>query len=166
MSLFKGIFHVSLFVNDLDASVDFYKKMGCKVAAEIGNNDGGEPWDYYLKVCDGQYIELQPLNSPNPHPHPKKSKYYDDQSMWHFSFETDNMVDMIKVLRDNGITIYENPDEGAKEVTCMDDVPLCPDGCFACWVKDPDGNPIELMEQTKHSLQNQADIRFKKEGLE
>ncbi|MBE6018552.1 MAG: VOC family protein [Lachnospiraceae bacterium] len=161
--LFKNLFHVSLFCNDIEASLDFYKKMGCIVVGEIRNKDGGEPWDYYLKLCEGQYIELQPVKAPNPHPHPEKGIYYDDQTVWHFSFETDNMVEMIETLQARGITILKNPDPGAPEVKTMDDVTLCEDGCFACWVKDPDGNPIELMEQTRHSMQRRADLRLQKE---
>lgn len=162
--LFKNLFHVSLFVNDLEASVDFYKKMGCQVAAEIGNGDGTAPWDFYMKLCDGQYIELQPVKSTNPHPHPEKAVYHDDQTVWHFSFETDNMVEMIDTLLERGITIYKNPDPGAPEVHSIQDVTICEDGCWACWVKDPDGNPIELMEQSRHSLQRQFDLRCEKEA--
>ena len=74
------------------------------------------------------------------------------------------MVEMIETLKERGITIYKNPDPGAPLVNSINDVTLCEDGCFACWVKDPDGTPIELMKQTRHSLQRQGDIRLEKEA--
>ncbi len=163
MKVFKSLFHVSIFCNDAEKSLDFYQKLGCEIAFTLIDQEGDDPWDYYLKLCEGQYIELQPCKANNPHPHPQESRYYEDQTVWHFSMETDNMVAMIDELRKNGISIWENPDPGAKEVKCMDDVVLSPDGCFVCWIFDPDGNPIELMEQTKHSKQRLADIRLAEE---
>ncbi len=165
MGVFKGLFHVSLYVNDVDASLDFYcNKLGLKLAFEMQNE--GQGWNYYVKIADGQYMELQGVKRPMPYWHPEESIHYMDQSIWHFSFETDNMVEMIETLRANGVTITQHPAPDSPEVFTIADVPLAPDGCFACWIKDPDGNPIELMEQTKHSLQRQADLRFKAEGLE
>lgn len=156
MSVFTKLFHVSLFCNDIEKSLAFYKGMGCVEAFGIRTDPSAEPWDYYLKLCEGQYIELQPCKSNNPHPHPEKTEYYDNQTVWHLSFETDDMVEMIRVLRENGITIYQFPDPGAKEVKTIEDAIISPDGCFVCWVRDPDGTPIELMEQSGHSMQRRA----------
>lgn len=165
MGVFKSLFHISIFCNDIEKSLEFYKGMGCEVAFFlVEDGEGKKPWDYYLKLCDGQYIELQPCKGDNPHPHPEESSYYENQTMWHFALETDNMTEMIETLRKNNIVIYAFPEPGSKEVKTINDVILSPDGCFVCWVKDPDGNPIELMEQTKHSRQRLADIRFEKEN--
>ncbi len=164
MGVFKGLFHVSLYVNDIEASLAFYQKLGLKLCFEMQNE--GEGWNYYLKIADGQYMELQAVKRKMPFWHPEESVHYMNQSIWHFSYETDNMVEMIDKLRAEGIKITQHPAPDSPEVLTMADVPLAPDGCFACWIKDPDGNPIELMEQTKHSLQRLADIRFKEEGLE
>lgn len=163
MGVFKSLFHVSLYVNDIDASLEFYKKLGLKEAFNIQNE--GQGWDYYLKIADGQYVELHAVKRPMPFWHPKESVHYMDQSIWHFSFETDNMVEMIAKLRSEGITITQHPAPDSPEVFTIDDVPLAPDGCWACWIKDPDGNPIELMEQSRHSLQRLADIRFGEDSL-
>lgn len=163
MSVFKNLFHVCIFCNDIEASIKFYEGLGCKVAFDLTEGNAKTPWNYYLKLCEGQYIELQPCKAENPHPHPKESRYYNDQTVWHFALETENMQGMIETLQKNGITIFENPDPGAKEVKTIEDVVLSPDRCFVCWVIDPDGNPIELMEQTGHSLQRLADLRFAKE---
>ena len=108
-------------------------------------------------------MELQAVKHNMPYWHPEQSEHYMNQSIWHFSFETDNMVEMIEKLRAEGIRITQHPAPDSPEVFSIADVPLAPDGCFACWVKDPDGNPIELMEQTKHSMQTMAEKRLKAE---
>lgn len=162
MSAFKNLFHVCMFCNDIEKSLAFYQGLGCELAFNMAAKKGEEAWNYYLKICEGQYIELQPCKAPNPHPHPEESRYFENQTIWHFSLETDNMVEMIDALRKNGIAIYASPDEGAKEVFSIEDTILSPDGCFVCWVVDPDGTPIELMEQSRHSLQRLADIRMQK----
>lgn len=164
MGVFTKLFHVCLFCNDIEKSLEFYKGMGCVEAFDLVAEEGREPWNYYLKLCEGQYIELQPCKAYNPHPHPDETKYYENQTVWHLAFETDDMVEMIDTLHKNGITIYQFPDPGAKEVNTIDDAILSPDGCFVCWVKDPDGTPIELMEQAGHSMQHRADKRLLKEA--
>lgn len=158
MQIFKNLFHVCIFCNDIEKSLEFYRALGCEVAFNL-TEEGKEPWNYYLKLCDGQYIELQPCKAFNPHPHPEESNYYENQTVWHFALETDNMVQMIEMLHKNGLTIWKSPDPGAEEVMTIADTVISPDGCFVCWVIDPDGTPIELMEQTRHSMQKLADAR-------
>ena len=163
MSLFKSLFHVSIFCNDIEKSLEFYKGLGCEYMFDMVDKDGTIPWNYYLKLCEGQYIELQPCKSDNPHPHPEESTYYANQAVWHFALETDNMVEMIEKLHENGIKIFSSPEADAIEVKTIDDVVFSPYGCFGCWVFDPDGTPIELMEQSKHSMQRLAELRLLKE---
>ncbi len=160
--LFKNFFHICLFVKDVEASLDFYEKLGCERAFIMENN--GEPWNYYLRLCKGQFIELQPVNGPNPHPHPEDCKYYYDQTVMHFSFETDNIAEAIDTLRSRGLTLYQNPEPDAPEVKSADDVNHSEDNCLSFWVKDPDGNPIEIMEQTQYSLQRLSEIRLDAEA--
>ena len=125
----------------------------------------GEPWNYYLRICKGQYVELQPVKAPNPHPHPETCKYYEDQTVMHFSFETDDLAELISTLRSRGLTLYKNPEPDAPEVTSKDNANYSEDKCISCWVKDPDGNPIELMEQTQYSLQRLSEIRLSGESV-
>ncbi len=76
MGVFKGFFHLSLFVNDIKASLDYYKKLGLEEMFSIDEN--GQPWDIYMRIAKGQYLELQPVHSSNPHPHPDKAIYHND----------------------------------------------------------------------------------------
>ena len=156
MPLFKSLFHVTLFVNDINATLEFYEKMGFKTIFQIPEDKSEPGWNYYMKIADGQYLEIQPTNSTNPHPHPKKSQYYENQTVWHFALETDDIDNMIKTLLERGIVLYLDP-EKSRLVTKPEDVFIGQDGCRICWVIDPDGTPIELMEQTGLTLQKKYD---------
>lgn len=157
MSHFKTLFHICLFSNDLEKTLDFYKKLGIEVIFSMKEHEGEEAWNYYLKVAHGQYLEVQPVNSPNPHPHPARVQYHENQAAWHFALETDNMAEMIRDLTGKGLELYKNPENTIDRVYSMEDAVLSADGCYVCWIIDPDGMPIELMEQTPGSLQHQND---------
>jgi lactoylglutathione lyase len=156
MKIFKNIFHISLFCNDVQKTLDYYQKLGFEVLFGIHEGDNPEPWDIYLKVAHDQYLELQPVHSNNPHPHPDQAVYHDNQTVWHFSFQTESMVEMIRELKKNGIDIWLNP-EKTKRVESIDDVFLSQDGCLVAWLVDPDGTPIEVMEQVGLTMQRQHD---------
>lgn len=156
MSIFKGFFHLCLFVNDVEVSKDYYKKLGMEELFGIKEAEDQEPWDIYMRISEGQYLELQPVNSPNPHPHPSKAVYHEDQTMWHFSLETENMAETFSALQANGIQIWQDPDK-VKELHSPDEAMIGGDGCHIVWLVDPDGNPIEVMEQVGMTKQRQYD---------
>ena len=74
MELFSSLFHVTIYCNDIDKTLDFYNKLGLKFIFKIGE-EGEIPWNYYLKIAAGQYIEIQPVHSSNPHPIPETAVY-------------------------------------------------------------------------------------------
>lgn len=156
MKLFKSLFHVTLYVNDIQKTIDFYEKLGFDVVFGISEHEGEEPWNYYMKIAKGQYLELQPVHAPNPHPHPDEARYYGSQTVWHFALETEDMDQMIRTLLEREVPLYFGPD-GAQAVRSPEDVFLAQDGCRVCWTIDPDGTPIELMEQTGQTLQKKHD---------
>ncbi len=152
MELFKSLFHVTIFCNDIDKAIEFYEKLGFRLIFKM-SEDGGVPWNYYMKIAAGQYIEIQPCKGGNPHPHPESTQYYYDQSIWHFALETPDIENMITVLLSRGLELWYDGDK-SKPVNAPDEYLLGPDGCKICWVFDPDGTPIELMEQSPTSMQH------------
>lgn len=56
--MIKGIAHLAFDVADMEKSLHFYCDiLGFTRAFDIPN-DQGEPWIEYIKVCEGQFIEL------------------------------------------------------------------------------------------------------------
>ena len=155
MNLFKSLFHVTIYSNDIEKTLNFYEKLGFKLIFKIAE-EGKIPWNYYMKIADGQYLEIQPIKGDNPHPIPSQAKYYANQTVWHFALETPDIEMMITELLKQGLDLYYDADK-SKRVTAPDEYLRGDDGCKICWVFDPDGTPIELMEQSENSMQHQYD---------
>jgi len=60
----RGIAHVALRTKDMQASIDFYHKLGFERPFEIKSGD--VITETFLKVNDRQYIELYPADERNP----------------------------------------------------------------------------------------------------
>ena len=62
----RGIAHVAIRVKDMDASLDFYHKLGFERPFEIKSGD--VTTEAFLKINDRQFIELYPADERNPQP--------------------------------------------------------------------------------------------------
>lgn len=139
--------HPALLCNDYETTLDFYtKKLGFKHMFSLHHEDGSL-WLTYLKVSKGQYIELffSQYSSPN------KTA---ERSFHHFCLEVDDISALMNQLKDKGVEVYRGPvDGGVKmELPAKDHNPgLC--GSLCAFIRDPEGNDIELMQFTDKSKQ-------------
>lgn len=129
--LWKGIAHNAYVVSDMEASFDFYiNKLGFTHAFSLAHPKTGKPWIEYLKVADGQFIEL----------------FYPEEgvpaggSYLHLCLETPDCVATVNELRARGTVIDVEPNQGS-------------DFNIQAWVHDPDGNKIEIMQISPESPQ-------------
>lgn len=129
----KGIAHLAFQVSDMDKSVAFYENiLGFKKKFTLGD-DGGKPWIVYLQVSKNQFIELF-------YAHQELERSYRASSYQHLCVEVEE--------------IHRFADEIVKKGVPLDkEVTMGLDNNFQCWISDPDGNPIELMEYGLSSLQ-------------
>ena len=125
-----GIAHAAYNVANMQASLDFYvNKLGMKHAFSIEGNDR-KPWIEYLKVADGQFIEL----------------FYSDggfeskPSYSHLCIQVPDCAKAQEELEAAGVNI-EVPVKQGK------------DGNFQLWIRDPDGNRLEIMQISPTSPQ-------------
>lgn len=130
--LIKGLTHKAFHVSDMEASLRFYCDcLGLPKMFEI-KDDEGKDWLLYLKITDGQYIEL----------------FYGGEQNWdvnfgkHICFEVSNIEACIKRLNDFGYSMFNN----MKPL-------LGKDNNLEAFVQDPDGNLIELMQFGPDALQ-------------
>ena len=151
--LITGISHLAFNVSDMDRSIDFYcNSLGLKKIFEIiipeniaeifpGNPIAamaGQPGIAYLEVVPGEFIELF---YPNPYTdHTSGGPNKDRIGYTHLSLTVSDIYEAANNMKDRGIILDS-------------DITLGPDHTYQFWIKDPDGNRIELMQYTNKSFQ-------------
>ena len=128
-----SIAHTAYFVKDMKASLDFYcNKLGMELAFSIPD-DNGKPWIEYLKVADGQFVELFYADGETEN----KGSYS------HLCLQVDDCKAAVADFIAAGVTMDSMPCQGK-------------DFNWQAWVKDPDGNRIEIMQIVPESPQAKA----------
>lgn len=132
--MIKQIGHLAIIVKDMEASLHFYcNVLGFSKAFEL-KDDQGDPWIVYLKVGNGQFIELFYGGENKIEPVPKLIGFD------HLCFEVDDIQETATQIKTNGWELDVEPQKGK-------------DHNDQCWVKDPDGNRIEFMKISPDSPQ-------------
>ena len=126
--------HPAYGCHDLDAALAFYELFGITESFRL-LNDNGDVRLIYLHVSGDRFIELFPGG-----PEPADRAPVAQQSYRHLCLVTDDIEGMVEHLRANGVIIDTEPKVGLDFNT-------------QAWVKDPDGNPIELMQLAPESPQ-------------
>jgi len=126
--------HPAYGCHDLEASLAFYRLFGIAESFRLRRDDGSVMLAY-LHVAGDRFIELFPGG-----PAAEDRATTAQQSYRHLCLVTDDIEGMVEHLRSNGITIDIEPKLGLDFNT-------------QAWVKDPDGNPIELMQLAAESPQ-------------
>ena len=143
MKAISGLCHVGITVSDIERSIEFYEKnFGFKTLGRSGFNQAffdAAPGLYGLKdtTCPlailaapgGVQIELFQFIPQLEKEHVPWNRV----GITHFALATDSVLDMCPQLRENGVTF------------CMEPLQR-PDGGYWVFLRDPDGNMIELME--------------------
>lgn len=133
--MIKGIAHAAYTVENMEESLHFYcDVLGFEKLFEL-NNANDEPWIIYLKVREGQFIELFYGGSQKVTVHTSTIGYA------HLCLEVDDIHEIAQHLKDRGLTLDVEPNQGL-------------DLNYQCWVRDPDGNRIEFMQMHPDALQN------------
>ena len=132
--MITDIGHTAFAAHDLDRSLAFYAKLGIHEAFRLHREDGSLML-VYLHVAGDRFIEVFPGGPP---PDPERRG-----SFLHLCLLTDDMEATVEHLRSEGITIDREPKVGLDHNT-------------QAWIRDPDGNAIELMQLVDESPQRQT----------
>ena len=118
----------------MDASLHFYCDiLGFKKLFELNTTDD-QPWIVYLKVSEGQFIELFYGGKTNVTLDNTTIGYS------HLCLEVNDIDEIANHIKSKGLTLDVEPKQGL-------------DLNHQCWVKDPDGNRIEFMQMHPEALQ-------------
>ena len=124
--------HPAFACHDLDASLEFYAKLGITESFRLLHDDGSVML-VYLQVAGDRFIELFP-GGPSPEERSGKTSFK------HICLAVDDLEATVEDLRGKGITIDVEPTMGL-------------DFNMQAWIADPDGNKIELMQYSPESPQ-------------
>lgn len=128
--MIKGLAHLCLIVKDLAASEDFYcRKLGLKPAFDFRREDGTK-FGMYIHAGGRNFVEIF-MGKPSP--------MSPTRSFQHFCLEVEDFDATIAEFRRQGVDVT-----GVK---------LGSDQSWQGWLKDPDGNVIELHGYTPQSRQ-------------
>ena len=126
--------HTAFGVHDLDAALAFYAHLGLNESFRLHYPDGSLML-VYLHIGGDRFLELFP-NGPEPDANRT-------QSFKHICLLTADLPAAVETLRAAGIAIEREPKEGL-------------DGNLQAWIRDPDGNAIELMQLVDTSPQRET----------
>ena len=142
MPAFTSIGHVAIRVKDIDRALGFYAgRLGFEEMFRLHRDDGRLSL-LYLRVTDGQYLELFPDAAGERAPPPEAN------GLNHLCLTVADIEAVVRDLAERGVPLSRPVRRGA-------------DGNHQAWIEDPDGNRIELMEMTPDGLQAQAIRRLR-----
>ena len=142
---YQSMADITLRCKRLEPMVDFYaRQMGLAEKERVANADGSLRAVVFA-VGDGQTLTLlaQPYQGEN---------VYEQRSHVHFCFEVEDEAEMLTVLDQRGVTIYDAP-MWAEMQKPYQGKPLGMCGSRCAFVVDPEGNWMEIMQFTSTSLQ-------------
>ncbi len=126
--------HTAFAVQDVDAALAFYDILGIREAFRLEHEDGSLML-IYLHVAGDRFIEIFP-GGPGHDPARQGS-------FMHLCLLTDDIRSVVETLRGSGVAIDREVTEGL-------------DTNLQAWIRDPDGNAIELMQLSPDAPQRRV----------
>ena len=151
--------HVAIKVADIDNSLRYYRDgLECPEMFRLEKN--GRLWIVYLKLTETQFIELFPdAVGQNPP--------FGTNAIDHLCVEVSDLEAVVQQILANGIEVYrwvETPAGLDLLSAGADAITWGADENRQAWLRDPDGNRIELMQMMNGNLQEKALARLRAAG--
>jgi lactoylglutathione lyase len=140
--MIKRLAHLCFFTNQLNEMIDFYhQKLNLNLKFKFTGDDGQE-FGCYFELGEMTFLEIFDQQGATKQWGGQIKDLEPEGRYQHFCLETVNLEDVCQNLKQKGV-----------EVT---PIQVGMDQSKQAWIKDPDGNRIELMEYTAKSWQLKA----------
>lgn len=139
--MIKKLGHVCLFTERLDEMIAFYRDvLGFPVKFTMKNDDGFA-FGYYFACGDMTFVEIFDQAGAVKQWGGQRLQMHaaGESHVRHFCFEVTGLEEIVAQLEAKGQKVVP--------------IKVGMDHSKQAWIKDPDGNDIELMEYTPQSLQ-------------
>lgn len=139
--MIKQLAHLCFMSNRLPEMLAFYRdSLGLKVKFALKHDDG-TPFGYYLESGSMTFIEIFDQHGAAKQwgGEPAQMRRNESTCYNHFCLEVSGLDGFCDTLRARGVDVTP--------------IKIGMDHSKQAWLKDPDGNAIELMEYTAASLQ-------------
>ncbi|MDI1249869.1 MAG: VOC family protein [Lacunisphaera sp.] len=140
--MIRQLAHICLMTHQLPVLTDFYRdRLGLPVKFSLKHDDG-TVFGHYFECGSMSFIEIFDRAGAAKQwgGDAEKLKPHTGTHYSHLCFEVQDLADFLAKISARGVTI-DRP------------VTVGMDHSKQAWIKDPDGNVIELMEYTPQSLQ-------------
>ena len=132
----SSIAHVAIRVKDIASILNFYcNKLGFAEMLRLDRD--GRLWLVYLRITDDQYLEVFPDGEG------ERAAAREAVGFNHMCLAVPDIDQTVAELEAAGIALIRPKALGA-------------DGNWQCWIEDPEGHRIELMQMAENSMQAQA----------
>lgn len=161
MKIISGLGHVAIKVKDVDRSMAFYTGVLKFPEMLRLHHDDGSLFLIYLRITDEQYLEIFPNAESDEAPG------VDANGVHHFCLTVEKLEPVLEAIVANGGTLHAWTKTDKGNDLLPTDAPKIGsglDGNRQAWLKDPDGNRIELMEMAPDCLQYKAIRRLHAEN--
>ena len=131
--MFTDLAHTALKTHDLERCLAFYALLGIHEAFRLHNPDGSLML-VYLHVGGDRFLEIFPGGSSTPTP---------EASFMHLCLRSSDLQADVAALEAKGIVLERAISRGL-------------DGNLQAWIRDIDGNALELMQLEEDSPQRRV----------
>jgi lactoylglutathione lyase len=140
--MIKQLAHINFFSNQAPKLLDFYvNQLGLKIKFTLDHEDGA-PFGWYVDCGNGTFIEIFDQEGAAKQWHFQAIELIKGSQYRHLCFEVADLEGYRQGLVAKGLAVTQ--------------ITMGMDHSYQCWIKDPDGNDIELMEYTPDSFQLRA----------
>ncbi|MEP7241542.1 MAG: VOC family protein [Devosia sp.] len=154
----NSVSHIAIKVSEIERSLAFYRD-GLEFPEMFRLQKEGKLWIVYLSVTETQFVELFPdavgINPP-----------WGTNALDHFCLEVDDLHAVVARIHAKGIELYRWEETGpGKDPRMVSDglnsITKGADGNLQAWLRDPDGNRLELMQMLEGNMQQEAIARLR-----
>lgn len=137
---------------------DFYETMSLSADGQAIVRDKPDEavWLTYLRIKDEQYLEIFPVEAGEIVPYDVRSSFF------HFSLQVEDIYEAVANLKEHGITVFNLHIDALNDSPAPEPFVAVTGRCNSrlAWIKDPDGNLIEVMQLMPDSMQRLKDCRL------